>query len=217
MQQAATIQPSSTPGGPVLVSQTTLEGVPTTRAEYRALVDKRSALSDQLISASGRRTELAEQLNATHPDARKGILDRLEVLDERIVKLEQEIERTGVLVANAPRSLATVASTSPASQGPGLGSAIGENIIPLTAIVSTFVLLPLAIAMARAIWRRGSHSERSTLTDVGAQRQLEQMQQSIDAIAIEVERISEGQRFMSKMLNTGSRAGHQSAVPAERG
>jgi hypothetical protein len=43
---------------------------------------------------------------------------------------------------------------------------------------------------------------------------LGQLQQAVDAIAIEVERLSEGQRFTTKLLAEGSRG--VAPVPAKR-
>jgi cell division protein FtsB len=221
--QVTTIQPPATPGGPVVVTQTQMPaGVPTSRAEYLALIDKRGELSNQLQSAAGRRADLAEQLKTADPAARAGIQARMKVLDDRIVKLETEIDRTGDLVANTPPMVMRTTSTSV----PNFPARIGREIIPITAILSVFVLGPLAIAVARLIWRRASAPERPALTDAGTQRQLEQMQQSIDAIAIEVERISENQRYVTRVMadrSIGSgpadplRAGLQSALPVERG
>jgi hypothetical protein len=56
--------------------------------------------------------------------------------------------------------------------------------------------VPLARAYARKIER--STSQPSFSPDVTAR--LERMEQAIDSIAIEVERISEGQRFTTKLL-----------------
>jgi hypothetical protein len=223
-----TIQPPATPGGPVVVTQPqqpqVLVGVPTTYSDYRALLDKRGELSSQLQSAAGRRNELAEQLKTADPAARAGIQARLKVLDDRIVKLETEIDRTGDLVANTPPQV-TRATRTTSTSAPSFPDRLGREIVPITAILSVFVLAPMAIAMARLIWRRSATSERPSLADPATQRQLEQMQQSIDAIAIEVERISESQRFVAKVMSDRSiasggaepvRMGLQSAVPAER-
>ena len=38
-------------------------------------------------------------------------------------------------------------------------------------------------------------------TSVGSESRLERIEQAIDAIAVEVERISEGQRFTTKLLS----------------
>lgn len=62
----------------------------------------------------------------------------------------------------------------------------------------TLILYPLARAMARKIER--SAAEPRELPDAVAAR-LERMEQAIDSIAIEVERISEGQRFTTRLLS----------------
>lgn len=60
---------------------------------------------------------------------------------------------------------------------------------------ATIVLYPLARAFARRMERQ---SDRSIPGDV--QARLERMEQSIDAIAEQVERVAEGQRFTTKLL-----------------
>lgn len=78
---------------------------------------------------------------------------------------------------------------------------ISENAVGVIAILSIFVGMPIAIAYARVIWRRAANPpERRHLLDDTSQR-LAQMQQSIDAMAVEIERISEGQRFVTKLLS----------------
>jgi hypothetical protein len=86
-----------------------------------------------------------------------------------------------------------------------------EVVVPLVAILSVFIGAPLAIAYARLIWKRsGEPPHRPSISDDAA-RQLVHMQQSIDAMAIEIERISEGQRFVTKVLSERRPA---SALPA---
>jgi hypothetical protein len=72
--------------------------------------------------------------------------------------------------------------------------------IPILAIASVPIMvvgLPLARAYARSIESR-SH-QPAIPHDVAAR--LERMEQAIDAVAVEVERISEGQRFTTKLLS----------------
>ena len=64
-------------------------------------------------------------------------------------------------------------------------------MIPITAIG-----VPIARALARRIDRQGSLP--AVPSDVSAR--LERMEQAIDAIAVEVERIAEGQRFTTRLL-----------------
>ncbi len=77
-----------------------------------------------------------------------------------------------------------------------------EEVIPVIFFICTaftVVLFPIA----RAFARRMDRQERIP-PDVTAR--LERMEQAIDSIAIEVERISEGQRFTTKLLSERSSA-----------
>ncbi len=80
---------------------------------------------------------------------------------------------------------------------------IPGELIPIV----LFIMIPITaigVPIARAIARRIEGSVRGGLTpaslpnEIGAR--LERMEQAIDAIAVEVERIAEGQRFTSKLL-----------------
>jgi hypothetical protein len=63
----------------------------------------------------------------------------------------------------------------------------------VTAIVVGF---PLARAYARKV----SNQSVPPAIPPEVQQRLEQLQQSMDSVAVEVERISEGQRFTTKLL-----------------
>jgi hypothetical protein len=83
----------------------------------------------------------------------------------------------------------------------GPGVAIG--------IVLTLAAFGLYSAFRRTT--RGKPRQTSQLPNDSAQR-LERVERGIEAIAIEVERISEGQRFVTKLMSE-SRA---PAIPAEQ-
>ena len=74
-----------------------------------------------------------------------------------------------------------------------------EIIVPLggmTMVLAIVIGRPLVNAWVRKL---ENESKRPAIpADVAAR--LERMEQSIDAIAVEVERISEGQRFTTKLL-----------------
>jgi hypothetical protein len=77
--------------------------------------------------------------------------------------------------------------------------AIANQAIPIVLFVTmgaTAILAPLAKAYARRMER--GPQQPSIPPDVNAR--LERMEQALDSIAIEVERISEGQRFTTKLL-----------------
>jgi hypothetical protein len=79
-------------------------------------------------------------------------------------------------------------------------------IVPVAmfAMVAVIVVgLPIARALARRMDRQ---SLAPPIPNEVAQR-LERMEQAIDAIAVEVERISEGQRFTTNLLADRGAAG----------
>lgn len=70
-------------------------------------------------------------------------------------------------------------------------------IIFVTSIPVMAIGVPLARAYARRV-ERASATATPIAHDVVAR--LERMEQAIDAIAVEMERVSEGQRFTTKLL-----------------
>ena len=87
------------------------------------------------------------------------------------------------------------------SPDPGVVVAgIIDDIVPLVAIVSTLVFAPIAFAIARFFWRRTGAPARVASPDPATHQRLEHLQQAVDTIAIEIERISEGQRFVTRLL-----------------
>lgn len=78
-----------------------------------------------------------------------------------------------------------------------------EIVVPLggmTMIIAIVVGRPLVSAWAKKL---ENEARRPALSPEVATR-LERMEQSLDAIAVEVERISEGQRFTTKLLAESS-------------
>lgn len=177
-----------TPGGQV-ASQLTAQDV---RAMRVRLNDLRSELQD----AAERRNSVAGRLREADPSARAGYEARLQALDTRIVSIENEITTIVQRMGTAPsEALATVPRFNPGRQmGP-------DVVIPVAGILGVFVFLPLSIGLSRFLWRRANNPPRSALSDPAVHQRLEQLQQAVDTIAIEVERISEGQRFVTKLLN----------------
>src|SRR4051794_33485172 len=87
-----------------------------------------------------------------------------------------------------------------------LQTAEQEGVIALTAIISIFVAFPIVIAIARVIWKKTSEPARPRAIETDqVMRRLEQLQQTVEAMAIEVERISEGQRFVTKLMSDRDR------------
>jgi hypothetical protein len=175
-----------------------MSNVPMTAQEVAVLQARRSELSRQLNSAEGRRREVQKQLtNASGPQDRAGLEQRIGVLDARISGLENDIGDVGRQLSSAPAALAT--SRPPQFMGPTARNRLAENVAPITIVFTLFVLAPLAFSISRGIWKRGS-MPRQVSSPADAQR-LERMEQAMEAIAIEIERVSEGQRFVTRLLS----------------
>ena len=198
--QQQVIQPPSAPGKPYVVG-TPVQGVPATLAELKALRAKRSEISDQITNVQSRRRSLADQLKSSDPAARRGLEERLGVIDDRIIRMERDLDLTGDQLANTSPVLLSAESSLP-PQVPDAFNRIAKDLVPIVAILSVFVLAPMAVGISRFIWRRaGSPPQRGVVSEQATQQRLDQLQQAVDTIAIEVERISEGQRFISKVLS----------------
>jgi hypothetical protein len=170
--------------------------IPSTRSELRELRAQREELSDQLTSVSQRRSELAQEIrNRSDDRTRSGLEDRLRVLDQRILQLESDLSTTGRQLAAAPAGL--VASTEPARQAGG-GDDFEEGV--MAGGFSVFVFMSLVFFFARRRWKRAV-SERPARLAADSDQRLARLEHGVDAIAIEIERVSEGQRFVTKLLS----------------
>ena len=72
-------------------------------------------------------------------------------------------------------------------------------LIPIIAIAS-LPILAVGVPIARAYARRIESAPASHGLAPELSARLDRMEQAIDAIAVEVERVSEGQRFTTKLL-----------------
>ena len=75
----------------------------------------------------------------------------------------------------------------------------GRKQLEETEIGVFLLLLPVVFAFTRRIWvRRGTHVDQVAVLE--ASPRLERIEQAIESVAIEVERISEAQRFSARLL-----------------
>lgn len=200
-----------------------ISGVPTTATEIRALKAKRSELSTQLESAASRRARLSKSLEGKEGADRAGIEARISVLDKRILQLESDMAETGRQLTMAPSAL--VATTGSSIQ---LGGGMDSSVAPVLFVL--LVLAPIALSASRLMWKRARVPAKSSASP-DESRRLERLEQGVDAIAIEVERISEGQRFVTRLLSEahdgvptpvtqrigeGARIGGEAAEPSQR-
>lgn len=181
--------------------------IPATEGDMRALTTRRQELSDQLTSVSDRRHDLSMELQGTaDAGARVGLLERIGVLDKRILQLENDIAVTGSQLAAAPSDLIGVtegARDEPDDDQVLEGVMVGGFSVLFASVIFFF--------FARRFWRRRSKVAPPLLENESALR-LQRLEQGMEAIAIEIERVSEGQRFVTKLLSEPQPVGAQRRV-----
>jgi hypothetical protein len=169
---------------------------PTGEAELRELIAQREELSDQLTGVAARRRDLAQEITATRDaGVRAGLESRLGILDQRILQLETDLATTGRQLSSAPAELVALAEQRDQPSG---GDDFEEGFF-----VGGFSALGLAIFAGfflRRRWRRQRPAPRGEIAADTSPR-LERLEHGMDAIAVEIERISEGQRFVTRLLS----------------
>ena len=92
---------------------------------------------------------------------------------------------------------------------------MSENVSIMAVVFTIFVLAPMAVSFARMIWKRGSMPKHGGGPSPDHTQRLERMEQAIDTIAIEMERVSEGQRFVTRLLSESRAPGLPGAQQAD--
>lgn len=192
MTQAATtpvVAPTQLPGTPVAAAPGTPAQV------YRALVSQREILGNQLSDANALRQNLVSQLSGQNQSAatKASLEKRIANVDERITDLDKQVAKSDQAVAQAAAVPgATVRPPEPPQRGPTDGE------FAIMALFLVVAVLPMSIAFARRVWRRSARAV-VTLPPEMSER-MESLERGVDAIALEVERIGEGQRFVTQAL-----------------
>ena len=208
---AITVAPVLAPAGAPVAAPV---GTPRTVADVVGLRAQRKELSNQLENVAARRARLARSLTGKDGVDRAGIEQRINVLDKRMLQLEADLGETGHQLAIAPGALVAGAEAQQFNNvDPGIVAGLG-------AVFTIFVLAPIAFSAARMMWKRTNRPVQPTMSD-DASKRLERLEQGMDAIAIEIERVSEGQRFVTRLLSEGHAAAalpasQRDAVEAER-
>jgi hypothetical protein len=171
--------------------------MPRTAADIEALKARREELSNQLQSVDSRRSKLINQMKQTSDaTATQGLEARLALLDARQLQLESDIQLTGQQLTS--QAAGVIASTAAPPVFAGLGQ---KQVMTLSVLSILFIFFPLAFGAARAAMKKANRPAPPVAAFTETAQRLERLEASVDAIAIEIERISEGQRFVTKLLS----------------
>jgi len=211
-------QAPGAPGAPVTGRpQVFVDGKPlsdTPLANYQAMVKQREVLGEQMERLQDERRDISNRLGNTEenlsPADKAGLEKRMNTLDGRIDAMDKQIAAADAQVASAAAIPGAVVERPPEQrQGPP------EEVFVLGGIFMFVAIMPISIAYARRIWRRSAAAVTAIPKDIIDR--FTQIDQAVESIAVEVERIGEGQRFITRVLSEqGKRPALESAVPEPR-
>lgn len=193
-EQPAAIAAPPAPNGPYTASQM-----------YEAARTQRQLIRDQVSETENERDEIAQELrqpNVVGEDY-KGLELRLKAADARLLDLREQLAAAQVHEAQS--------AALPGSTEPSVADASNERfeMFMVGTLVITLVLgFPLVIAFARRLWRKSAVT--LSMTPELTQR-LDSIDRAVEATAVEIERVGEGQRFVTQLL--ASRAAEPAQIP----
>jgi hypothetical protein len=177
-------------------------GVYSPTAVWKGFTAQRKELARQLDNLQNERNNLSEKLQdpmVGGPD-RRGLEIRITDIDARIQAVDKQIAIADQQVAQAAAVPSAVVEEVPVHH---------DDSPPTDAILGSlfmlFCVLPLTLAYSRRIWRRGAAAIAAVPRDL--MDRLSRLDQAVESIAVEVERIGEGQRFITRLFSeSGARA-----------
>lgn len=166
-------------------------------------------------------------------DGLKDQLDNMLRSNPARPRVQQQWADVGMQKAQVDGSIAALKARIAAKQGlpitppavpnmPVFPRVTPNVVVPAISVVTLVLLFPISVAWAKRILRRAPKAVAVIPTEVTTR--LERIEQAVDTIAIEVERISEGQRFVTKVMAGRPAAGasndaasaDRSAIPANQ-
>lgn len=164
----------------------------------QALRAQREELQDQHETLEERREEISSRLEEpmVRGADRQGLEARIRDIDAQITGMEQLIAENNRAIAEQTGIPGAVQPDAPEEVNAGPS----EDAIMMASTLTFFILLPLVIAYARRLWRRGA----VVVTPVPGEvtERLTRIEQAVDAIAVEVERVGEGQRYVTQLFSS---------------
>jgi hypothetical protein len=211
------------------------QSTPKTAEELTRVIERREELRGQLQSLNDQRAQLAEQVQRIgDPDVRSGPLARLKALDERLGRIEREVQGADEAIAQAKANGVSSEGTTvirvpdvPPPAFPDFPQLPPSDFLSQQAIpwrervlnsleVTAPITLATVVLLGALLYWRISRSVKNQFSSLLAMQQsrLEEIQRSVDTVAVEIERVSENQRFVTKLVGErpAERAPHSSRI-----
>lgn len=189
------------------IPQVAIEG--SARDVYKGYEERGRVLRDQLEGLIDQRDEeitgLRQMSGGDMAGARTVVQERISRLDKRIAGIEEQIAQTDAQQASAAAVPGAIVREPPSGGG-------GDEEEAYFAGLSTAGVALLLYVIYRRIFR-GRRGKKAGATEsmkalpAEVSGRLERLENIAEATALEIERIGEGQRFVTKLLSETPRAG----------
>ena len=196
----------------MLMPQRTETTVPANRSPdelaYLKLKSRQDVLNNQVRELTEKRDELAGNMSDRSGVDLEGAQNRLKALDAQLQQAEADLNAvTKEMAAAAPAELSY--ETRTVYRGFDDGDMVGAGFGGAAIMFALFI--PLIYRTFRRLrWvPAGTTSKQNPA--IGGER-IERMEMAIDSIAVEMERGSENQRFMTRLMTETQLAGTIAAV-----
>jgi len=170
-----------------------------------------------LANLQGERNAYSRQLRSRDAEVRSSVQQQVTQLDIQITRVSTALRSVRQeIMSRVPQNVVTSTGQYQPTRRDNTGFN-GDQVTGIMIVFTLAVLMPIAIGIARRLWRRGAPAATAPGQDVVSPR-LDRLEQAVDAIAIEIERISEGQRFVTKVMTerpTSARAASPMADASE--
>lgn len=167
------------------------------------LRQREASLTADVARLEAQRPVLERQLrDATSGPLQMAYQEKLAQLDLQLTGSRAELDAVRVQIAqhSVPEQPHVFTEQPIPMHEPSIWYRIDPDAITAVFVMlSMAVIVPLALALTRRFGRRPAAAAPSVVPDLIVAR-LDRVDQALDAIAIEVERVSESQRYMARML-----------------
>ena len=190
------------------------------QGEIDGLQQQRGELQSQLKALQERRMQLFVQLQSTKVAQRGDLEQRLSEIDGRSAGLDRRIESLNdqiteamarmnnvaepgrTVITNVPRIVQDPVIRIPNIQIPPIRR--GPDMREIGGMMAAEAIILALIGIT--FWRLGIRRMRDQFDRMfsAQSQQLTQLQQAVDTVAVEVERISEAQRYVAKVITEGA-------------
>jgi hypothetical protein len=189
--------PQTAPGAPITSTDVPTGTLDLSKFSLNELRRMRSELSSQRGDLASRREATARSYEAGTGANKEGMGERLRLLDANIMVYENQMVRVGREIAARGGGV----TETPNYRVPP--NYVSEDDAAGMAFGFSFLTLILTFFITRRIMRRkyaGLPASRQQPNLIASNERLERIEQAVDTIAVEVERVSENQRFMTRLM-----------------